>query len=244
MEHIVPLPIRFLYQGEFQEITPVLLRDAQEMILVDCGYPNFAQLLEEAMNRHEIALRSITKLIVTHHDIDHIGSLAAIKRSFPHIEILAPRGEIPYIDGREKPLRLEQAERSYDDLPEEAKPGAEQFMQYLKSVEPVSVDREISGGERLPWCGGIEVISTPGHTRDHISLYLPAYKTLIAGDAVYIDEGRLNIANPQYAYHLNEAVRSVQRLQAYDMERILCYHGGVFEGDCKKALQCLLQEYS
>lgn len=224
MEHIVPLPIRFLYQGEFQEITPVLLRDAQEMILVDCGYPNFAQLLEEAMNRHEIALRSITKLIVTHHDIDHIGSLAAIKRSFPHIEILAPRGEKPYIDGREKPLRLEQAERSYDDLPEEAKPGAEQFMQYLKSVEPVSVDREISGGERLPWCGGIEVIS--------------------AGDAVYIDEGRLNIANPQYAYHLNEAVRSVQRLQAYDMERILCYHGGVFEGDCKKALQCLLQEYS
>ena len=35
------------------------------------------------------------------------------------------------------------------------------------------------------WCGGLEVIETPGHMPGHISLYLKDSKTLICGDALY-----------------------------------------------------------
>lgn len=237
------LEIGFDYNGQSQVITPVLLQDEQEIILVDCGYPDFIPLLEEAASRSGIAIDTITKLIVTHHDMDHIGSLAALKRAYPHIEIIAHEVEKPYLEGAKKSLRLEQAESSFDDLPAEAKPHAEQFIRFLQSIETTKVDRAVSDGERLPWCGGIEIIHTPGHMPGHISLYLPASKTLIAADAVVIEDGKLAIANPQYTLDLDEAIRSVRRLLDYDIEQLICYHGGVFHGDVWQGIRQLLRAY-
>ncbi|MFD0674427.1 MBL fold metallo-hydrolase [Cohnella sp. GCM10027633] len=238
------LEIEFEYNGQKQVITPILLQDESEMILVDCGYPDFIPLLEEAASRHDVTLDSVTRLIVTHHDMDHIGSLAALKRTYPHIEIIAHELEAPYIEGAKKSLRLEQAESTINALPVEAKPHAEQFIRFLQSIEPVAVDRTVSNGERLPWCDGIEIVLTPGHMPGHISLYLPATKTLIAADAVVIEEGKLAIANPQYTLDLDEAIRSVRRLLDYDIEQLICYHGGLYQGDVKQALQQLIDTMS
>ncbi|KKO50771.1 hypothetical protein XI25_30785, partial [Paenibacillus sp. DMB20] len=112
-----------------------------------------------------------------------------------------------------------------------------------RSSRPL-LDRTVSDGEHLPWCGGIDIIHTPGHTPGHMSLYLPADKTLIAGDAVVIENGQLNIANPQFTLDLDEAVHSVQRLLNYDIERIICYHGGLFQGDVKQALREFVHVYT
>ncbi|MFF2019900.1 MBL fold metallo-hydrolase [Paenibacillus sp. NPDC058177] len=237
------LDIEFEYSGQLQIITPVLLQDERDTILVDCGYPDFVPLLEAAVNKHGVTLRSLTKLIITHHDMDHVGSLAALKQAYPHVSIIAHEVETPSIEGNIKSKRLEQAESTFDALPEEAKPQAEQFIKFLQSIEPAAVDQTVSGGEWLPWCGGIEIIHTPGHTPGHMSLYLPANKTLIAGDAVVIEQARLEIANPQYTLHLPEAVHSVQRLLEYDIEQVVCYHGGLFHGDVKEALQQLVHAY-
>lgn len=244
MNNVKLLDIEFEHNGQKQVITPVLIEDEQETILVDCGYPNFVPLLEEAAVRSGAALDSITKLIVTHHDMDHIGPLAALKRLFPSLEIIAHELEKPYIEGAQKSLRLEQAESSFDALPDEAKPFAEQFISFLQTIEPAVVDRTVTNGERLPWCGGIEIVHTPGHMPGHISLYLHSSKTLIAADAIVIEEGKLAIANPQYTIDLDEAVRSVQRLLDYDIEHIVCYHGGLFQGDVKQGLRQLADEYN
>lgn len=238
------LEIEFDYSGQKQTIAPVLLQNEYDIILIDCGYPNFISHLEEAASKYDIALDSLTKLIVTHHDMDHIGSLAALKRAYPHIDIIAHELEAPYIEGKKKSLRLEQAESTLNGLPEEAKPHAEQFIRFLQSVEPVPVDRTVSNNERLPWCSGIDIVHTPGHMPGHISLYLPANKTLIAGDVVVIERGKLNIANPQFTLDMGEAVRSVQRLLDYDIDQIICYHGGLFHGDVKQALRQLIHEYT
>ncbi|CAM5790066.1 MULTISPECIES: MBL fold metallo-hydrolase [Brevibacillus] len=243
MNHCHLLHIEFEYDGHKQSITPVLLQDEQDLILVDCGYPNFIPLLEKAALQNGIAFDLLTKVIVTHHDMDHIGSLAELKRKYPQIEVIAHEREVPYIEGTKKSLRLEQAESTYDALPDEAKPQAEQFIQFLASIETVSVERAVSNDERLPWCGGIDIVHTPGHMPGHISLYLSSSKTLIAGDAVVMEEGKLNIANPQYALDLDEAVRSVHRLLSCDIERLICYHGGLFPGDAKKALLELARKY-
>ncbi|MFJ9501183.1 MBL fold metallo-hydrolase [Brevibacillus centrosporus] len=79
MSGIHLLDISFTNQGQQETITPVLLQDEQETILVDCGYPDFVPLLEEVVGRFGLTLAAVTKLIVTHHDIDHMGSLAAFK---------------------------------------------------------------------------------------------------------------------------------------------------------------------
>ncbi|MBY8914000.1 MBL fold metallo-hydrolase [Bacillus sp. YC2] len=240
MKSCYPLEIEFEYNQELHSITPVLLQDEHDTILIDCGYPGFINHLQEASARKGISLHSLTKVIATHHDIDHIGSLAALHRSHPDISVTAHEREAPYIDGSKKSLRLEQAESTFCSLQEEEKPYAKQFIRSLQSVEAAPVHRTVTDGELLPWCGGIRIVATPGHTPGHISLYLPAEKTMVAGDAVVIEDGKLNLANPRYTLHMNDAVRSVRRLLDYDIRQLICYHGGLFKGDAKKALLRLL----
>ncbi|CAI6086278.1 MBL fold metallo-hydrolase [Cohnella sp. JJ-181] len=244
MNPYLPLDIAFENNGRRDVLTLTLLQDERETILVDCGYPHFVEYLEQATARHGVPLRSVTKLIATHHDMDHIGSLAALKRMLPNLEVIAHETEKPYIEGSEKSLRVVQAEATLDGLTGQERAQAEGFISFLNAIEPTAVDRTVVHGERLPWCGGIRIVHTPGHMPGHISLYLPSSKTLIAADAVVVEEGKLNIANPQYALDLEEAVRSVRLLLDYEIDRLICYHGGVYEGDVKQALLDLIQKYS
>ncbi|MED1780470.1 MBL fold metallo-hydrolase [Brevibacillus fortis] len=243
MNQIHFLDISFMYNGSAQVITPVLLQDEHEMILVDCGYPDFLPLLQEAAYKQHLNLGALTKVIVTHHDMDHIGSLAALKRAYPHLEIIAYESEAPYIAGKKTSLRLQQAQSTLDQLSADEKQQAEQFIHFLQSIEPIAVDRTVTNHEHLPWCGGIEIVHTPGHMPGHISLYVTASKMLIAGDAVVIENGRLEIANPAYTLDMQEATRSIRNLLEYDIEQLICYHGGVFQGDIKQALRELIQAY-
>lgn len=244
MNQIHFLDISFMYNGIQQVITPVLLQDEHEMILVDCGYPDFLPLIQETAHKQQLTFDALTKVIVSHHDMDHIGSLAALKRAYPHLEIIAYESEAPYISGQKTSLRLEQAQETLDLLSSDEKQQAEQFIRFLQSIESAEVDRTVTNHEHLPWCGGIEIIHTPGHMPGHISLYLIASKTLIAGDAVVIENGRLEIANPSYTIDMQEAIRSVRHLLNYDIEQLICYHGGVFQGDIKQALRELVQAYN
>ncbi|GED69672.1 MBL fold hydrolase [Brevibacillus reuszeri] len=238
------LEIEFEHNGQKQIITPVLLHDEQHTILIDCGYPDFLPLLEKAAQKHGISLQSLTAVIVTHHDMDHIGSLAALKRTYPQIEIIAYESEVPYLAGSKKSLRIEQAEATLDNLSPEEKPHAEAFIRFLETIEPAHVDRTVTHQEQLPWCGGIEIIHTPGHMPGHISLYLPASKTMITGDAVVASSGKLEIANPQFTMDLAAAIRSVQLLLDYDIQQLICYHGGLFAGDARPALQQVIHMYT
>lgn len=237
------LELQFEQSGQPQKIYPMIIQDGSDRILVDCGYPGFLPMLEEASGRCKIDLHSITKLLLTHHDIDHVGTAAALKKQIPKLEIYASHLETSYINGARKALRIEQAEATLHELSGEERKSAEQFIGYLQTVEPVELDRVLQDGEFVGWCGGFEVIPTPGHTPGHISLYFPNDRTLIAGDAVVIEDGKLNIANPEYAWDLNEAVRSVERLQNYEISRLFCYHGGLFQGDIYNAFDELVRRY-
>jgi glyoxylase-like metal-dependent hydrolase (beta-lactamase superfamily II) len=95
------------------------------------------------------------------------------------------------------------------------------------------VEHVVRGGERLPDCGGINVLHTPGHTAGHISLHLPRIKTLIAGDAI-VSAGEHLVVSPAYLSSDPEAAnQSVKRLieMNLDLERLLVGHGDdVYEG--------------
>ncbi len=95
------------------------------------------------------------------------------------------------------------------------------------------VEHVVKGGERLPDCGGINILHTPGHTAGHISLHLPQKKTLIAGDAI-VSAGEHLVVSPTYlSSDPDAAAESVKRLIAMNLglERILVGHGDdVYEG--------------
>ncbi len=95
------------------------------------------------------------------------------------------------------------------------------------------VEHVVKGGERLPDCGGIDIIHTPGHTEGHISLHLPRIKTMIAGDAI-LSAGEHLVVSPTYlSADPDAAAESVRRLIAMnlDLERLLVGHGDdIYEG--------------
>ena len=54
-------------------------------------------------------------------------------------------------------------------------------------------------GDKLPYCGGIEVIHVPGHSEGNCCYYLPAKRVMIAGDTVFGDEeGNLEAPPERY----------------------------------------------
>ena len=106
-------------------------------------------------------------------------------------------------------------------------------MPAIRKTTGYDVEHVVRGGERLPDCGGINVLHTPGHTAGHISLHLPRIKTLIAGDAI-VSAGEHLVVSPAYLSSDPEtATQSVRRLieMNLDLERLLVGHGDdVYEG--------------
>jgi len=237
MNEVVALEIKFDFAGSTNTIYPVILKDEKEMLLIDCGYPNFLPLIKHEAEKNGFDMNKLTKIIITHHDFDHMGSLAEFKRKYPHIKVLSSLNEERYVSGKEKSLRLQQAEAIYDRLPEEQKVEAREFQALLESIENVPVDICLNHKDFFPWCGGIEIIETPGHMPGHISIYLRDSKTLVAGDALVVENDELVIANPQYTLNLEEAKKTVKNLLNYGIEKIICYHGGVFIKNIKEALE-------
>ena len=71
-------------------IHPTLLWDEETVILVDTGFPGQAQLIRQAVEQAGVSFERISQVILTHQDIDHIGSLASIQKELPgKITVLA-----------------------------------------------------------------------------------------------------------------------------------------------------------
>ena len=206
---------------------PVVFTGEDALLLVDCGYPGALPLLESELKAHGFDPSSITHLILTHHDFDHMGAAAALKRQYQHIRILAHELEAPYISGELEPLRLTQARVMQDTLPECKKEDGLAFMKLLKSVEPIAPDVLLKARQRLPYCGGLTILHTPGHTIGHISVLAEALGVIAAGDAAVLQNGALMIANPDFAQDRAQAEASLASIAHIPM--IACCHGGLYK---------------
>ncbi|RYZ52030.1 MAG: MBL fold metallo-hydrolase, partial [Chitinophagaceae bacterium] len=166
-----------------------------------------------------------------------------LKQKNPSLILYASPVEAAWINGQEKPLRLQQAESIYACLPESQKPAAEAFQSYLESVKPVAVDCFLEEGCSWPLAAFVDIVATPGHTPGHISLYLKIEQMLLAGDAVVMQESMLELANPHYAISLPEAIASVEKLGRLPIQKLVCYHGGVMMQNTADAFAALLEKW-
>jgi glyoxylase-like metal-dependent hydrolase (beta-lactamase superfamily II) len=71
----------------------------------------------------------------------------------------------------------------------------------------------------------------------HICLYLHESKTLIAGDALFLQDGELVISRPMATLDMEQAKKSIKKLLDYDIDKIVCYHGGVYKDNIKENLK-------
>jgi glyoxylase-like metal-dependent hydrolase (beta-lactamase superfamily II) len=235
MNELVILTIEHAINNENASIHPVILKGAKELVLVDCGFPGYLSKIKESAMSQNVNIDNLTKVVITHQDIDHIGSLGEIKHAYPDIQIFADSKEVPYINGEKEPIKVKKFREMYDSLPESQKEMINAVQQLFDTYEPVSIYGTLHDHDIFPWCGNVEIVSTPGHTPGHISLYLHEFKTLIVGDALFLQNGELVIP-PQATFDMELAKKSIKKLLDYDIEKIICYHGGLYESNIKEAL--------
>lgn len=219
------VPINIMGRGSRVYLT--LIWDDENVILVDSGAPGSLSGIKNAMEDESVPFERLTKIIVTHQDIDHIGGIRDILDELSSVNVLAHEEDKPYIQGEKRLVRLNtNFMNRINALPEEEK---EKVLDMFGNIS-VKVDMTLKDGEELDCCGGIKVIHTPGHTPGHICLYHEASKTLIVGDAMNVIEGQLTGPNRQI---MNEedvkvAMDSLRKFEKYDVENVISYHGGFF----------------
>lgn len=205
--------------NEERRMNATLIWDDKNVILIDTGLPGQIENIREEVEKAGVSFDRINKIIITHHDLDHIGSLSSIvKNSKSEIEVLAHSGERPYIEGDKIGIKI---------TPERLSSMPDSMKETIKQLK-TKVNRIVKDEENLPYCGGIEVIYTPGHTPGHICLYLRKYKALVTGDAMNVVNNELIGPNPEYTFDMEQAMESLKKLTKYDIETVICYHGGVF----------------
>jgi glyoxylase-like metal-dependent hydrolase (beta-lactamase superfamily II) len=230
--YVLPIPRSPQDAESYLNLTLILDEDNGNT-LVDAGLPDQTEVIGAALLEAGIGVRDLRRIILTHQDLDHVGSGAALVRQ-SGARVLAHSADAPYIEGRLRPLK---------PTPEmlEQRP---QMRKVLERLEPVGVDQQLENGTRLDLAGGTRVIPTPGHTPGHISLYLEGSKILIAGDALTAEKGHLKGPNPSATLDMRTARRSAQRLADLDVDTIICYHGGVVSEDANRQLRRVVQEAS
>jgi len=204
---------------------PVLAWDDKDVVLFDTGLPGQFELIRDAMEKAGLSIERITKILLTHHDMDHIGTAKLIKKS--GAKVMAHEKEAPYIQGDLPSPKLSKMEERMKDLSNEERTFYDRIKSQLPDLH-LPVDETLHDDEELPFCGGIKVVFTPGHTPGHTAYFLKAGKVLITGDAANISNGELTGPNPRNTLDMSKATESFEKLQKQNADSIVCYHGGLY----------------
>lgn len=214
------------FMGNKSTINPTLLYDDATAILVDVGMPGQLAAIQAAMEQAGVPFDRLSSVILTHQDIDHIGGIQAVlSAASKPLTVYAHAEDKPYIEGDKEPIKMNRAriEQMLETMPKEMQAQAASL---FANPPKAKVTETVADGDVLPFFGGITVIFTPGHTPGHISLYLNATKTLITGDATVSQDGRILGPNAQATPDMSLALESQRKFTHYDIENVICYHGG------------------
>ncbi|MGA3009900.1 MAG: MBL fold metallo-hydrolase [Terracidiphilus sp.] len=242
-DHLEMLELSMCVMGMKRIVYPTVMWDAANVILVDTGVPTSLETIKKQMEVAGTSFAKLNMIIASQQDIDHVAGIRGILKESPQVRVLAHEEDRPYIQGDRKVKRLNSKfmER-IKGLPEEERLSVINMFENSS----VKVNRALSDGEMLPYCGGITVIHTPGHTPGHVCLYHQKSKTLIAGDAMNILDGQLVGPNKdpmsEDDVNANDAINSLGKLKDYDIENVVTYHGGLFNNRPNEAIEGVIRE--
>ncbi len=216
------IPVTFTGSLGSMVLNLSLIVDPNGATLVDASMPGHIEGVVAALAVEGFAVEDLRQIILTHQDVDHIGSLAAIKNRSGAIAI-AHSVEVPYIEGKMKLVKYPSQDRL------DQNPGMKEVFDQIGFAP---VDKQVEDGDVLEMGGGSRVIFTPGHTPGHMSLYLERSKTLITGDALTSENGILDGPGQRATPDWDTAIESVKKLaELPEVKAIVTYHGGLVTDD-------------
>ena len=178
------LPFRLRYVNIFAAL------EREGITLIDTGpnMPGVLPALEASLAEIGRQVEDCRRILITHFHADHCG-LAGLIAGRSGAEIFL--SEIDALTLRtfeDQELRSECRRRfgRENGLDAETLAAIEAAVSPFRTdTAPFNATGSLSGGDRLTVGGrSLEVVSTPGHSRGHLSFYLSQERFLIAGDHV------------------------------------------------------------
>ena len=197
---------------------PYLIVEPEGLTLVDTGIPGSEKKILNYISDLGRSPHDLKRILITHSDLDHVGSLAALKQA---------SGARAYASEIEaKAIALGQASRPIKP----ANPLRRLlffFLRFRFKAVPMQVDEILKDGQVLPILGGLRVVETVGHTPGHISLYAPALNLLFPGDSMVSDEKGLYGSRPANTWDEAKASESVRKQAALGAKTVCPGHGPI-----------------
>lgn len=193
-----------------------MIEDPDGVTLIDTSVPPAADRILKQLAEAGKQPSDVKRILITHAHPDHIGSLPKLKEA-TGAEVICSAGERPVVEGK-------------IPIPVPDRKNQKGIWRYInppkQTPKGTPVDRELIDGDVLKEVmGGLHVLSTPGHSPDHISFWQPDQKVLIIGDVIMRLFGRMRLPFALVTVDMDEDKRSIKKLTGYEAQVVCFGHG-------------------
>ena len=177
--------------------------------------------------------KKISYVVLTHSHADHIGGVPHLKRTWPHLKLLASSVCSETLRSKELLKEILLVDLGITQLMK-AKGEIETFPAPLERY-CFETDSAVKEGDRIDLGAGIvwEVHDTPGHSACHISLYEGKEETLVIGDATGFYVPEKDVFWPNYFQSLETYCESIRKLSSLPARQAVLSHNGVIRSDVR-----------
>ena len=199
-------------------ITAAFLLRAEQTALIETGPKSSYPVVRAAL--HDLGVDHLDWIIVTHIHLDHAGAAGTLAHDFPDAKVAVHTVGAPHLVS---PAKLwASAGRIYGD----------QMDRLWGGIDPIPEERiltlddgdEIDLGDRR-----LVAVNTPGHARHHHSFLDDSTGIAFCGDALGVrlpDVGVVRPATPPPEFHLEDTVKSIERLRGISPSALWLTHFG------------------
>ncbi|MCX8021931.1 MAG: MBL fold metallo-hydrolase [Syntrophorhabdaceae bacterium] len=213
--------------------SPVYLLGSETPVLFEAGFYCMGRYYERDI-KNIIKDKKPPILFLTHVHWDHCGAVSYLKNVFPGLKIAASKRAAEIIERPNAQRLIDEFSRRIVPLIENI-PGIEKDVLLTDGFKPFVIDVILEDNDRVSIEEGlsVEVLNTPGHTRDMLSYYIPEKKILFATEAAGC-MGRSGKMVAEFIVDFDLYIRSLKRLAELDVAVLCQGHHFVFTDESVK----------
>jgi glyoxylase-like metal-dependent hydrolase (beta-lactamase superfamily II) len=208
--------------------------------LIDTGHMSQRESVERAIC--EGALTGIERVVLTHPHVDHFGGSVTVPElaDLPHVVYDGAPAILNDVESYLREAREDMQRLSTglsDPLRQQQQAFYDVFFPVDEPYRDVTIERVVSDGDTVRLGDyECEVVHTPGHSAQHMSLCHHESGTLLSGDIIS-ENGHFMYA-PLY-WDVGAYRRSLSRLQTLDLDRLVPGHGPELSPPTERIADCI-----
>jgi glyoxylase-like metal-dependent hydrolase (beta-lactamase superfamily II) len=205
---------------------PVYLLDGENPAIFDAGFSFLGHHYAAAISK-VLGNRAPAYCLLTHSHFDHCGSVSVLKSHFPKMKVVCSEPAKATLARPNAIALIRELNRSSAEVFRKNGFSGDASLQFT----PFEIDMTVKEGDvlRISPDRTLQVIETPGHTRDCLSYYIPEIKALICSEAAGIADPTGYIVSDCLVDY-DQYVNSMKKLKLLDSDVICLAHRYVFTG--------------